>query len=493
MVRFPLVVVVLIAALVASAPAEAARHPPVVVIVFDEFPVDSLVRPDARIDSIRYPGFGRLARIATWFPNAFSAHYQTRLAVPAILDGRNPRPGSRPTFRDHRRNLFTLLAANGYRVVANEPFTNVCPPLICPHALLGGPGPHPPFLAKRVARFRATVESIRPTRHPLLVFHHQILPHQPWKFLPSGRAYQDDPDVWKRDLSSPLGFHDVFLTQQNQQRHLLQVGFVDHEIAHLLDHLERVDMLKRALVVVTADHGIGFDVGVSDRRSVDPGNIDEVAPVPLFVKAPGQRQGRVDRAYVRTVDVLPTIADVMHLGPLWPMDARSVFHRRGPRTVRMPRFDLGSRVSIAPPLLERARAANRRHKAQLFGVGRHSLFRIGPHRELIGHSLANLAVEPGEVKTSGFISNFDFHASTHHAPIWFNGSIIGGDSEAKRDLALAVNGRVAAVGRTFRLRDSVEERFSVLVPEATLRAGPNDAALFEIRDERLLRLDPAVQ
>ena len=270
------------------------------------------------------------------------------------------------------------------------------------------------------------MRSIRPTRHPLLVFHHQILPHQPWKFLPSGRAYQDDPDVWKRDLSSPLGFHDVFLTEQNQQRHLLQIGFVDREIAHLLDRLERVGLLKRALVVVTADHGIGFDVGASDRRSVDPGDIDEVAPVPLFVKAPGQRLGRIDRAYVRTVDVLPTIADVLRLGPLWPMDGRSAFHRRGPRTVRMQRFDLGRSVSITPPVLERARTANRHHKAQLFGVGMHSLFRIGPHPELLGRSLAELAVEPGKVKTSGFTSELAFHASTHQAPIWFNGSLIGG-------------------------------------------------------------------
>ena len=64
-------------------------------------------------------------------------------------------------------------------------------------------------------------------------------------------------------MSGPLGFHDVFLTNQNQQRHLLQVGFVDREITQVLDRLERVHLLNRALVVVTADHGIGFDVGTS--------------------------------------------------------------------------------------------------------------------------------------------------------------------------------------------------------------------------------------
>ena len=315
MPRCLVVAVVLVAALAAPASTDAARHPPVVVIAFDEFPVDSLLRPDARIDSIRYPGFGRLARIATWFRNAFSVQDQTSVALPAILDGRAPWPGLRPTFRDHPRNLFTLLAAHGYRVSASEPFTRICPPLICPHALLGGGGPAPFFLSNRVTRFEAMVRSIRPTRRPRLIFHHQILPHQPWSFLPSGREYQGDPDPWDRGLSSSLGFDDVFLTHQNQQRHLLQVGFVDREIGHLLDRLERVHLLKRALVVVTADHGIGFDVGVADRRSISRDNIAEVAPVPLFVKAPGQRQGRTDRAYVSTLDVVPTIADVLRLGP----------------------------------------------------------------------------------------------------------------------------------------------------------------------------------
>ena len=224
MPRCLVVAVVLVAALAAPASTDAARHPPVVVIAFDEFPVDSLLRPDARIDSIRYPGFGRLARIATWFRNAFSVQDQTSVALPAILDGRAPWPGLRPTFRDHPRNLFTLLAAHGYRVSASEPFTRICPPLICPHALLGGGGPAPFFLSKRVTRFEAMVRSIRPTRRPRLVFHHQILPHQPWNFLPSGREYQGDPDPWDRGLSSSLGFDDVFLTHQNQQRHLLQVG-----------------------------------------------------------------------------------------------------------------------------------------------------------------------------------------------------------------------------------------------------------------------------
>ena len=51
-------------------PARAATRPPVVLIVLDEFPVDSLLLPDGRIDARRFPGFASLARHSTWFPNA---------------------------------------------------------------------------------------------------------------------------------------------------------------------------------------------------------------------------------------------------------------------------------------------------------------------------------------------------------------------------------------------------------------------------------------
>jgi hypothetical protein len=253
-----------------------------------------------------------------------------------------------------------------------------------------------------------------------------------------------------------------------------------------------VGLARRAQLVVTADHGMGFDVGVLDRRTISEGNIDEIAPVPLFVKAPGQLRGRVDRTYVHTVDVVPTIAGLLSLRRLWPMEGRSAFERRGAHQVRVPRFDLSGSVTIAPGPLELARAANRREKARLFGTGAQSLYRIGPNRSLLGRLVADLDVEPGAVKTRGFTSRFQFRPSTNFAPTWFTGQlVIGRAPEGKRDLALALNGRVVAVGRSFRLRGERTDRFSLLVPESGLAPSVNRAALFAVRGGRLLRLEPA--
>nr|MDQ4041286.1 hypothetical protein [Actinomycetota bacterium] len=59
-----------------------------------------------------------------------------------------------------------------------------------------------------------------------------------------------------------------------------------------------------------------------------------------------------------------------------------------------------------------------------------------------------------------------------------------------RNLALAVNGRVRAVARTYSFVG--DTRFSFMVPEYAFRAGYNDVRVFEVRREgrrlRLLRL-----
>ena len=53
---------------------------------------------------------------------------------------------------------------------------------------------------------------------------------------------------------------------------------------------------------------------------------------------------------------------------------------------------------------------------------------------------------------------------------------------------MAVNGRIWAVGRSFRLEDQRPEYFSLMVPEQALRPGRNEAELFEVEDGELLSL-----
>ena len=179
----------------------------------------------------------------------------------------------------------------GYEVFKVESSSAVCPPDICPGARTRRPG----VLARlagggRPARFHRWVGAIRRRPEPSFYFHHGLMPHEPWIYLPSGRQVRpagNDPI----ELNKLPGFDQADLSVHNHLRHLLQVGYTDHQVGELLARLRRTGLLRRSLIIVTADHGYSFQVGVRSRRLLSDRNVEEIAPVPFFVKAPGQTEG----------------------------------------------------------------------------------------------------------------------------------------------------------------------------------------------------------
>ncbi|MDQ3708571.1 MAG: sulfatase-like hydrolase/transferase, partial [Actinomycetota bacterium] len=341
---------------------------PIVMVVFDEFPVASLLDRSGDIDAKAYPNFARLAREATWFRNATTVDISTDHAVPAILDGRYSRGDNLPVLRDHPRNLFTLLG-DQYAIHSWEPITQLCPAKLCPdqsdagslgwwrstaydlsvisgHVLLppdltrqlpaidqgwsGFAGRQPagtdPRCAGQLARCgslnapvawadrrqpesEAFLDSLDdPSSRPTLHFLHTLFPHQPWQYLPSGQQYTSSiqtPGLFRGEWEA-----DDWLVTQGYQRHLLQVGAADRFIGRLRRRLQSARLYNEALVVITADHGASFRSG-QPFRSLRSDNFGSLGAVPLFIKPPGAARGGVDDRPVESVDLLPTIAEVL--------------------------------------------------------------------------------------------------------------------------------------------------------------------------------------
>ena len=341
-------------------------------VVFDELPLTSLMGPGGRIDAGRYPSFAGLARTATWYRGATAVHDSTALALPAMLDGRYPKRGLRsdvdlasgePVHAAGGQPRGERLRG-GHRALPDEPL----------RAAEGTASSH--LGGGKVRRFRDFVRSIQPRERRTLWFKHVLLPHVPWQFYPSGRHYRRHAPEPIPGLNGPEGFGDPWLVKVSYQRHLLQLGLADRLLGELLGRVRRLGLFRDALVVVVADHGIGFHVGV-ERRTVTPGNVEDLAPVPLLVKLPGQRRGRITDAHVETIDVLPTILDVARVRTTSedgrPLAARPgcraadrvrIFHRVGTRL-----NTIGGEYSFDPAELARRRQAAVRRKLALFGSG----------------------------------------------------------------------------------------------------------------------------
>ena len=181
--------------------------------------------------------------------------------------------------------------------------------------------------------------------------------------------------------------------------------------------------------------------------------------MPLFVKRPGQTRADTSRAYVSGLDILPTIAGLLGRRLGWKADGTSVFSRDGPgaprgahaapRPVRRPSSSRRAGWSSAAPW-----TAWRRR--DLFGNGRWSrVYRIGPHRRLLGGAVRRAAAPAvgapaGPLRRAAATCAASTRAATR-CPRWPPDAWSGGSAAGGRDLALAVNGRIAAVGRSFHL------------------------------------------
>jgi Sulfatase len=481
----------------APATSTAPAKPHVVLVIMDEFPGDSLLDGRGRIDPVRYPNFASLASDSTWFRNGYSIYDSTPRAVPLILDGMWPRPGTSSDRRGHPRSVFDMFARNGYRMVASEEASALCPPRMCDGGRAHKPAVLPLLNHGRPQRFKRWVRSIRASSQPTFWVKHLLMPHGPYLYLPSGVRTRPKPRDLLPGMNTVPGFHDEFLTRHNEQRYLLQLGYTDRLLGRLLRRLKREGIYDHTLIVVVADHGYLWRSGVETRRRAFPDTAAELAPVPYFVKRPGQRRGRVSGAFARTVDVPATIADVLGVRLGYRDDGRSAFSpaARRIRRVRFPTRDFDALVTVPGSRWKAQRRRVVERRLRQFGSGDlATLFTgIGPNRDLIGREAGGVARAAAGALRAAIVQD-RLYANVRRrsgvVPAQIAGDVSGGEPGAERDLAVAVNGRIEAVGRSFHLAGDSTEHFAFMVPEESLHEGGNRIEVFEvIEGERLRPLD----
>jgi len=484
-------------------------QPPIVMVVFDELPLESLVTAEGEVDGDLYPNLAALADEAHWFRNATSVSPLTFHAVPAILSGRLPVDGG-PHLTDHPENLFTFLGGT-YDLDAREVATRLCPEDICPgrptgevsrwlwsdaREVLGSrlrltdapPDPVAAFSSDRSVfdEFVERVDGAPAALH----FLHVLMPHVPYQYLPGGARYEVPPSLSGRDQGGSTWVDEEWLPRLNRQRHLAQMAFVDELLGDLFDRLRSEGAYDDALIVITADHGISFEPGGITRANNGEPLTAEATPdllwVPLFVKEPGQHRGTVDDRNVLTVDILPTIADVLDVELPWSVDGRSALgppRSTGTKPWRgvvleSHRIGVGEELDIdgtalLPQVLERSLGSI------LPPVGEpNRLWRIGPHSELVGQS-ASAVSERLEAVTAEVVDPASYTQGDRSELVPAFIAAHSADLEPGDAVAVVVDGRVAATGPAFLNEGQVT--VAVLVDPRLVADGGETIELFRIR------------
>ncbi len=329
-------------------------HPPIFVLVLDELTRPALLDSNGNIDASRFPHFAALARHSTWFNNATANADDTIRSIPVIVTGNFPQ-GKDPSDASYPNNLFRLLAPE-YDITIHEVETLFCasPPYHCPDASQAQQFTHliraiaelyllriaPPWVVVRLtgadvmrkwkARFRDFLSEIgaTPGSRPTLEFMHYNLPHSPYLLTPDGSIHKESLRGFGPTFFDPRIAGDAALIQRVRNDYEMQIEFVDYELGKFIDKLKQAGIYDRALIVVTADHGVSWKIDAPG-RILSEANAEMIFPVPLFIKLPGQTEGHVSTEDAQLIDLVPTIAAVAGVNVPWQVAGRNLFAPSG--------------------------------------------------------------------------------------------------------------------------------------------------------------------
>jgi choline-sulfatase len=102
-----------------------------------------------------------------------------------------------------------------------------------------------------------------------------------------------------------------------------EIAYADAALGEFISYLQSHGRYKRALIVVTGDHGEGLGEHGENTHGIFL--YDSTTHIPLLFKLPGaMSENRQVAAQVRTTDILPTVLDVLGLPSLPSLDGESL-------------------------------------------------------------------------------------------------------------------------------------------------------------------------
>jgi arylsulfatase len=280
-----------------------ARDLPIILITNDTFAARHMSA--LGYDRPTTPHIDRFAKRSAFFVNTFTQGPSTRLSFPSMFTSRWDSQIARELIGKHpypilpeNETIAEILKEAGYQTTAVIPATYFLPSRW--RGLLQGfdrviDGPARAYNERKndhtaAAVTKAALDVVRKKHDkPLFLWVHYFDSHSPHVAPKGDRSFgKDEKAVYDAEL-----------------RH------VDAEIGKLLRGIEKATRGK-ALVILTGDHGIGFDKPRHAKRHYGQ-DINTISlHVPMIVRAPFVKPRRID-AIATTLDIAPTIANLLEL------------------------------------------------------------------------------------------------------------------------------------------------------------------------------------
>jgi hypothetical protein len=251
--------------------------------------------------------------------------------------------------------------------------------------------------------------------------------------------------------------------------------------------LKSEGVYEETLLLVVADHGITIGPGVENQRLITTETVGTIAAVPMFVKYPSGfpnvEPGTIDDLRAETVDLVPTVADVIGVSMPWDVDGLSLLDPDRARRTRSVMLGRDGDVEFGVDGDEKLAAAAT--KEQWFPDGDPWALAPPGWQSWLGLSMAEMSTaEAPEVSISvtqqPLLSSLP--PDPEVLPVYLSGSLrLDRTTTGEEVLVVAADGVVVAVTRVFD-PDGPSARFEVLIPPEILDTGENDVELWLAED-----------
>ncbi len=288
------------------------------------------------------PNIDRLAEESAVFKNAFSAAPYTTFAMPSLFTGKYPSRLDIIDFVDipgvyikDEDTLASILREEGYSTVGihSNPFLSS---MFNFHKgfeyfyddllLKGLKIPEKAkLIVNRIRRLvraqpylpaegvnKKAVEKLKEVKKPFFMWLHYMDTHGPYQSK-KGFGYVNKikgERLWRKACKNP----DAITEKEKNtlvSNYKEEVQHLDKHLGEFFDWLEKKGYFENTVVVICSDHGDAF--GEHGEFSHPHRLYDELIRVPLIIRSPEVRQGRVIETEVSLVDVLPTIIDILSI------------------------------------------------------------------------------------------------------------------------------------------------------------------------------------
>ncbi|HJB65466.1 MAG TPA: sulfatase [Candidatus Mailhella merdavium] len=174
--------------------------------------------------------------------------------------------------------------------------------------------------------FKKAIEWLRTVdrTQPFFLWIDSFDPHEPWDppsvYLKQPCPY--DPDYKGKDMFLPMLVEVEGIYTEEELHHVRMlyaelVTLCDVQFGRLLDAVRELGLEDNTMILMVSDHGEPMGTGEHGHgimRKIRPWPYEELAHVPMLLRAPGLPKGKRVKAFVQSCDVAPTVCEWLGLG-----------------------------------------------------------------------------------------------------------------------------------------------------------------------------------